>query len=66
MTFPKNKKPVNVLFLTKREYLVFSALRYLKRKTAGEMIMEWLKHDMANNPELAENANAILKEMENI
>lgn len=66
MKIPKNKKPVNVVFLTKREYLVFSALRHLKKKSAGEMIMEWLEYDMAKDPELAEKAIAIIKDMESI
>lgn len=63
MILPKGKKMLNVVFLTNREYLVFTALRYLKEQTAEEMILEWLEYDMAENPDLAEKVYAIIDDL---
>lgn len=58
----KGKKTYTVVFRTEEELAIFGALCFLKRKAQRDVIMEWVKRDMENKPDLAELVQDVLGE----
>lgn len=58
----KGKKTYTILFRTEEELNAFCALCFLKGKTQRDVVMEWVKRDMENKPDLAELVQDVLWE----